>query len=447
MKKRCLILASMMFMPVHGEIEDHLVFKIGMDGKSYWYEHGVVQGAFGDPKNIVDEIYHEERGREIYDPTSDGWYWLDAIYNGAKATDKEVWMPYVFQDETPGSTQGKWVRYNPYGKMIKGWHSIEGSDILLYPGQAFNRYYYDLVTGEMCKGKHIINGTAYEFDETTGALKANTTNWRKAYNDKVVDLVASWTFSHDFLAASHAGIVYLDNDAIPEMYISFLDEPSGESHSELYTFDGTEVVFLGTFDKSPISAKGDWPITGNMSYNEGENLFTYNSRKEINDATIVHDYLSCLENSSIKVLSVGSYSVDHVKGQASNYTLDGLPVSSETYLEAFPSLNISAYEGDICEHFFVPDDTLIKPGIFATDDNSVILTLGEDGTYTMEESTSFKRIGKYIVGGYTWFEKTSVDEYTDNIVHAIRIYLDQTYFIAHDNDTIIYGTMSMKRIE
>ncbi|MEE0799975.1 MAG: hypothetical protein U0L91_01705, partial [Gemmiger sp.] len=51
------------------------------DGKQFWYENGVKQGTTG-------------RGKEIYDPGSDAWYWLDAIQGGAKAVDKEVYMDY-----------------------------------------------------------------------------------------------------------------------------------------------------------------------------------------------------------------------------------------------------------------------------------------------------------------------------------------------------------------
>ena len=35
-------------------------------GPWYWYENGVRQGTTG-------------RGKEIYDPKSDAWYWLDAV--------------------------------------------------------------------------------------------------------------------------------------------------------------------------------------------------------------------------------------------------------------------------------------------------------------------------------------------------------------------------------
>ena len=46
-----------------------------VNGKDYWYENGVKQGTTG-------------RGKEIYDPDSDAWYWLDAKRGGAKAVNK-----------------------------------------------------------------------------------------------------------------------------------------------------------------------------------------------------------------------------------------------------------------------------------------------------------------------------------------------------------------------
>ena len=142
-------------------------------GKSYWYEDWSRQAVPGDPKNIWDTTFGLERGREIYDPKTNAWYWLDCIYTGAKATDKEVWMPYIFQEDllTGKNPDGKWVRYNHDGAMIKGWYTVQGSDISLYPAQAGNTYYYDLITGEMVKGYREIDGRTYHFDELTGILK------------------------------------------------------------------------------------------------------------------------------------------------------------------------------------------------------------------------------------------------------------------------------------
>ena len=131
------------------------------DGNDYWYENGVRQGIIGDSKNITDTVYGKERGREIYDPVTDGWYWLDCDNEGAKATNKEVWIPYINQEdlEKGANKEGKWVRYDSSGKMIKGWYMSE-----------YDIYHYDKKTGEMLKGWRIINDRKYHFDEKTGIL-------------------------------------------------------------------------------------------------------------------------------------------------------------------------------------------------------------------------------------------------------------------------------------
>ncbi len=164
-----------------------------VDGKSYWYEHGIKQGTYADANGVMGD--GSIRGREIYDPGTDGWYWLDAAYDGAKAANKEVWMPYIYQNEDDwnqeeiarnanasgdmaqqvireiNASTGKWVRYDEYGKMVKGWYTVEGDDIELYPEQAGNTYYYDPKTGLMAKGYVQIGGQYYYFDETTGVLQ------------------------------------------------------------------------------------------------------------------------------------------------------------------------------------------------------------------------------------------------------------------------------------
>ena len=123
-----------------------------MDGKDYWYEAGKRQGY--DPNNAA------YRGKEIYDPASDAWYWLDNVQQGAKAVSKDVYQESEAGDwaENADGT-GKWVRYDANGAMIKGWYAQDGK-----------RWYYDLNTGAMYKGWSTIDGQTYHFDETTGVL-------------------------------------------------------------------------------------------------------------------------------------------------------------------------------------------------------------------------------------------------------------------------------------
>ena len=106
-----------------------------VNGKDYWYENGVKQGTTG-------------RGKEIYDPDSDAWYWLDADQGGAKAVNKDVYQE---------SNGGKWVRYDANGHMIKGWDTNDKGT-----------YYFDLITGAMAKGDIVVDNLPCSFDTNTG---------------------------------------------------------------------------------------------------------------------------------------------------------------------------------------------------------------------------------------------------------------------------------------
>ena len=115
-------------------------------GADFWYEKGVRQGLEG-------------RGKEIYDPASDAWYWLDSVDQGKKATSKDVYQESKagqWADRADGT--GKWVRYDAQGHMIKGW-------------SADKRYYFDPIYGTMAKGDAVIDGRTYHFDKNTGVLQ------------------------------------------------------------------------------------------------------------------------------------------------------------------------------------------------------------------------------------------------------------------------------------
>ena len=114
-----------------------------INGKDYWYEGGKRQGY--DPNNAA------YRGKEIYDPASNGWYWLDNVQQGAKAVSKDVYQE---------SSGGKWVRYDANGQMIKGWNT-----------NADGTYYFNPITGAMAKGTTTIDGMTYYFDPATGVKR------------------------------------------------------------------------------------------------------------------------------------------------------------------------------------------------------------------------------------------------------------------------------------
>lgn len=139
-----------------------------IDGNDYWYEGYVRQGY---------SVNADYRGKEIYDPASDAWYWLDNVDGGKKAVSKDVyqeslagqWGDYEGAD---GERYGKWVRYDENGHMIKGWSTNENGT-----------YYFDPTYGTMAKGSAVIDGLLCEFDENSGILiEQRKMNSASSYN-------------------------------------------------------------------------------------------------------------------------------------------------------------------------------------------------------------------------------------------------------------------------
>ena len=103
------------------------------NGKKYWYDEGV-----------------KAVSKEIFDPGSNAWYWMDK--DGSMATDKDVYIP----------AGDKWVRYDGQGHMVKG-------EDFRYGGW----YYFDTTTGAMVKGDVYVpsnGGKWVRYDQTTGKM-------------------------------------------------------------------------------------------------------------------------------------------------------------------------------------------------------------------------------------------------------------------------------------
>jgi len=133
------------FEPASGKAADCVWHQTGEE--QYWYENGIRQGLEG-------------RGKEIYDPASGAWYWLDSGSHGQKAANKDVYQESYSAYPDRGDGTGKWVRYDENGHMVKGWHTT-----------AAGTYYFEEITGAMAKGSVTINGRKYYFDIITGILQ------------------------------------------------------------------------------------------------------------------------------------------------------------------------------------------------------------------------------------------------------------------------------------
>lgn len=154
-KKAAALTAALLFtcgaaiIPATGVQAEELNGMITKDGNQYWYENGILQGLEG-------------RGKEIYDPSTDAWYWLDSVQGGAVAKSKDVYQESWAGSYGDNGEYGKWVRYDANGHMVKGWDTNENGT-----------YYFEPVTGAMAKGIVNIEGTDYRFDDVTGILLDN----------------------------------------------------------------------------------------------------------------------------------------------------------------------------------------------------------------------------------------------------------------------------------
>lgn len=141
----------------------------------YWYENGVRQG--------YDSANSNYRGKEIYDPSSDAWYWLDNVQGGAMAYNKDVYQDSKADD---AGNIGKWVRYDYYGHMIKGEQFAEDS------AGNWDWYYFNPVYGTMAKGLTTLSdGRTVYYDDATGkmlvSIKTNESTGEKTTVDYYVN--------------------------------------------------------------------------------------------------------------------------------------------------------------------------------------------------------------------------------------------------------------------
>ena len=121
------------------------------------------------------------KSKELYDPESDGWYWLDA--DGTAAFNEDVYVP---------SDGGKWVHYGANGKMAKGewcrgedWYYSDPINGAIFFGWKYLNsdggkwVYYDPINGRMHFGETYVTGSGGKgwcyFDEVNGAMQ---TGWK-----------------------------------------------------------------------------------------------------------------------------------------------------------------------------------------------------------------------------------------------------------------------------
>ena len=138
---------------------------LAANGKQYWYENGRIAS-----------------NKEVFDPGSNAWYWVDA--DGAMVRG----MRYI------PSNGGKWVyydwitgqmahgeRYVDYDREHTGWYYFDPVTGAMAKGMRHldsnggKWVYYDWITGQMAHGERYVDYDRehtgwYLFDQTTGAM-------------------------------------------------------------------------------------------------------------------------------------------------------------------------------------------------------------------------------------------------------------------------------------
>ena len=354
-----------------------------VDGKDYWYEDGVKQGTEG-------------RGKEIYDPESDAWYWLDSDANGAKAVSKDVYQ------ESDG---GKWVRYDANGHMIKGWNT-----------NSQGTYYFDLITGAMAKGTVVIDGITCVFDYNTGILQSTNVDVTKYREIKRTNYYADGsvmnTLTTDYDAQGRllkeqrrdkSGNLQVQDD----FYYEYNGMLTKHTHRE-YGNDNYSYEYRYEYDKSNRFAKisvyrynggwylysywtaKEWDSLGSVSkfweYNGQNkvtcivNLTSSGSRNRYTKMTIV--------NSSNQTVRTDTWSYDS-NGHLAGWTNSGNSNGYSNVLRLSSNNNIGAGNPLFDRHCgkFVTDDKITSASIkFQNDEVVEIRQNNQRISYTNQES-------------------------------------------------------------
>ena len=138
---------------------------LAANGKQYWYENGRIAS-----------------NKEVFDPGSNAWYWVDA--DGAMARGMR-YIPsnggkWVYYDWTTGQ-MAHGERYVDYDREHTGWYYFDPVTGAMAKGMRHldsnggKWVYYDWITGQMAHGERYVDYDRehtgwYLFDQTTGAM-------------------------------------------------------------------------------------------------------------------------------------------------------------------------------------------------------------------------------------------------------------------------------------
>ncbi len=268
------------------------------NGDIYYYENNEISTTFtGIVKDdTTGKRYYFESGvaardKQVYDPQTDAWYWFDA--DGTMAVGKDVYVP----ESNENRENGKWVRYDENGGMVKGedyrngglyrFDEITGEMIKgWYTSKDGKTYYYNDVTGQMEHGAVTIGGTPCAFDDETGVAvncawyKIDGNEYwyengvRQGLEGRGKEIYDSASDAWYWLDSIDGGKKAVSKDVYQESYAgAFADRPDGTGKWVRYDEDGHMIKGWSEmngntyyFDyQTGAMAKG-WANIGGMEY-------------------------------------------------------------------------------------------------------------------------------------------------------------------------------------
>ncbi len=220
--------------------------------QSRWYDNGVMASEHA-----------------FYDPDSAEWYWADK--DGAIAKGKDVYIP---KDETKKNAdgtwdEGKWVRVNDQGVMIKGLDYTSDGKV----------YVFDSITGEMYHGEAYLDSSLwgsdptvkpgygwYHFDEVTGVMdrgkdvyiSSNGGKWCRYdengvmvhgedYRESDIDGNLHWWYFDETTGAMAKGLNTRYVSSVGENKTYYYNETYGWMMYGAQNVNGTPMIFDNVF--------------------------------------------------------------------------------------------------------------------------------------------------------------------------------------------------------
>ena len=195
-----------------------------VDGERYFLDSGVMA-----------------RDKEAYDPVTNAWYWFDD--DGTMAVDKDAFIP-----TKADRSEGKWVRYDANGAMVKGedwryggWYwfdpttgeMIKGFVLVPVREGGYKWVYYDDINGQMHHGESCINGGWYRFNDITGEM----------VHGEYCNSVGSWYYYDEITGIMQKGrVTHHGKEYYYDPYSGIMQKGAVYHDGATYFYDGVTGV-------------------------------------------------------------------------------------------------------------------------------------------------------------------------------------------------------------